>query len=627
MQLIDAIALSKRLISKNEKHEDYQRTVDLASTYKKLITGVGIKDLLHQYTPREDLALFEQRVAITKAITPAVAASLKQPFNKVIRNNRIRKGVTLKNENRAKIVGNMMQEFFGDKRKKNKGLDYWFKTRFANIGFTDPNKWIVIEWDAAANEAEPIKPRPFEVPAQNALNFSVINDETKWLFVSQPIKFTVQKGEEGEEPLKKSGLRYTLYDTDYTIVLEQVSREYLSSITYVTAENEQLIEIKANSYLLKTFEPKVGYVPAFRVGYFQDEVTDGRTFVNPWHNAMCFFEKSLKTVSELDLTMTLHVFPHKLQYVQRCPGETKLKKCNGGIVPGDGSECKMCKGTGYKLQTSSQEALLLPLPTDPKAGDIIDLEKLIAYKNPPIELIKFQNEYTQQLERQAHQAVFNSQVMVRKTANGQQPTETATANENNMQAIYDTLEPFTEKLSELWREFVTLFGILAGEPVESIETVHEFPADPKLKTGDILLSERKNAKDSGAPPFLLQSIDDDLATIVYAGNDLGLKKYQTKQKFFPFTGKTEEEIALLLGSEFVPRSYKILYTNFEQVFRELEFTNPEIYTSTSVVQKELIDKKVEEIDARLKAEAPAPVLLPFRGGQNNENNDEKEQTA
>jgi hypothetical protein len=397
---------------------------------------------------------------------------------------------------------------------------------------------------------------------------------------------------------------------------------YLKSIGYVLAANEQSLKIKDVDYLVRTYEPKIGYVPAFRTGYKRDEETSGRTFVNPWHDALCYFEKSLKTVSELDLTMSLHAFPQKLQYVQKCKGtparEGQTRKaCAGGLIQGTNQICGECKGSGYKLHTTAQDAILLPMPDSKE--ELIPLDDILVYKSPPIDLIQFQADYVDKLEKQAHQAVFNSQVFVRKSGGGitqQNPTTTATEADFNMQSVYDALEPFTEKYSEMWREFMTIFGVIASEPLEKIDVSHDFPADYKLKTSDILMAERKTASESGAPAFFIETLDDDLATIIYAGDELGLLKYRVKRRYFPFSGKNEDEVAMLLSSEFVPKAPKVLYSNFELIFKELEGENPEIWTMTELKkQRELVDAKVLQWIDRLAGETPAAILPNFRPGQ------------
>lgn len=620
MQLPEAQALATRMIETGEKHQDYDRVTELANTYNIYITGLNIGSKLIQYVPREDKTMFDQRIRLTSSITPAIAESIATPFNKVIRNDRIRKDIKIENEARKQAVETMMKSYYGSKRKKSRGLEHWLKTRFLELQFIDPNAWVVVEWSAAQTEGQPVQPRPFEVSSEWAINFLIVNDETKWLFVRQPITFksktpqatggagipgtssgtpgSVAPGvvQPANETAKNQGYRFTLYDEDVTVVFEQADPEYLKDNPVQTGETT--VEIKNLTYIVRTYTPLVGYPPVMRIGYKRDDATKGRTFVNPWHKALCYFDKSVKTVSELDISMTQHTFPQKIQYVHKCQGASKEKRCNGGRTPG-GEQCTVCKGTGYKVHTTGMDVLLLPMPESPQ--DMLDPDKLITYKYPPIDLVKFQDEYTEKLEVKAHRAVFNSQALTKTSF------QTATENDNNFQSIYDALEPFTEKLSEMWREHVILFAIIAGETdADKIDVTHEFPADFKLKTSDVLLGERKTAGESGAPSFLIETIDDDLATIIYAGDPLGLQKYRVKRRFYPFMGKSPDEVAEAVASEFVPKAPKVLYFNFDSIFKEIERENPEFWLMTDFKkQRGLVDKKVQQYVAILDTEKPA----------------------
>lgn len=624
MNLPDLIKLTNRLIATGEKHCDYPRVTKLADDYKIFITAENISSKLAQIETRETKIAFDQRIKLTKSITPAVAASLKQPFNKVARNDRIRKNIKLGNEARQKAAKDMLSTFYGSARKKARGLDYWMKTRFADLQFIDPNSWVVVEWDAVAPN-QVIKPRPFEVSAHEAVNFFIANDDVKWLLVRQDHKFC--EYEEGKNfnvpgmppggvlpehikpPIEvrptQDGGKFTMYDEDFTLVYEQVSEGYQKAVGL--AEGEQFLKLGKSFFVLRTYEPKIGYTTAFRIGYKRDEATNGRTFVNPWHDALCYFEKSLKTVSELDLTMTLHVFPAKFQYVPKCTGESKIRTCYNGRNP-DGGVCGACNGAGYKpIHTSSQDVVLIPMPDN--AEDMIDLTKLSATQSPPIDLVKWQNEYILQLEVQAHQAVFNSQMFVKKSGG----IKTATEVEDNMQSIYDTLEPFTEKYSELWIDFVTTFGRLAGEDISTISVSHDFPADFKLKTSGYLLNERKAANESGAPSFFVDTIDDDLASIQYAGDGLGLQKYRVKKRFMPFNGSTQDEILFLLGSEYVDEDQKFLYSNFDMIFKEIENEQPTFYIMTNLKsQRQIVEAKLAQVMERIKQKRPALTINTFR---------------
>ena len=652
MQLEEAILLTQDMINTRAKHQDYERVVDLADKYMKFSTGEKIGSLLIHFVPREDPALFTQRMALTKSITPSIASAIQNPYNQALRIKNVREDIKVKNEQRLVTIQQMMKEFYGAKRKKVTGLKTWMDTRFRSLTFTDPNSWVVAEWDTPPNDRTPIKPRPFEVPASWAYNFSNVNGELKWLWVNQPIVYktirpagvpVAQVGSklapqitpivgpgaliastarvippsgptvpDKDGAIKAPGERWTLYDEDLTLVYEQVDPVYLEKIGYKMAANEMLVNINKVYYIQRSAEPKVGYVPAFRIGYVTDPFTQDRTCVNPWHQALPFFQKSLKTVSEQDITMTLHTFPQKYQYVSKCMGLSREVKCRDGRIPNTNDTCTVCKGTGYKIHTTGQDVVYLPMPDGPE--DMIDLEKLSAYKAPPIETVRFQNEYVLQLEQQALRAVFSSSVIVRAAgpAQGSNPV-TATQADIDIQGVYNAIEGFTEKYSEVTREFITLFGVLAGEPLEDISVTHEFPADLKMKTVLMLLADLKASTDAGAPQFLVQSINDDLANLTYAGDPKGLLMYRVKTAFMPFIGKGREEIALAIGSQYVPKEAKVLYMNFDQIFTEILEEDPSFYDKDTRTQNEAVKKKVAEYMARLEAQTPTMDLPQFRG--------------
>lgn len=629
MDLTSAQLLSARLIETGETHVDYQHTVDLAETYKIFITGTNIEKKLFQFVQRESVELFKQRVRATKSITPAVASSIQKPFFKVSRNNRVRKNLELKNPNRMQAVTGMIQNFYGSNRTKNRGLDYWLKNRFPRISFIDPNSWVVVEWETPKDASQVVQAHPFVVSAAQAINFLIENEETQWLFVKQAINYLKYVDPANKTRTSKNpGVKFTLYDKDFTVVYEQVDKDYIAESGYVYQANEQLVEISSKFYIQRFFQPKIGYVPSFRVGYIPDPDTDDRTFVNPFHEALPFFYKSLKTVSEFDLTMMLHAFPQKLQYVQKCPGEGPKQKCDGGWIRNAtpdhplGRSCTACKGTGFKIHTTTQDVLLVPMPEEGTTdAEVWDLSKMIHYEAPPIDLVKFQNEYIQQLKGESHEAVFNSQVFVKKagsgstqSGNGGDFAQTATAEDNRMDSVYDTLEPYTEKMSEVYKEIVTMLAIIAGESVDGVKVTHVFPANPKLKTPEQLIQEIAAANASGAPSFMRDTLTYELAENVLEGDELGFLKYQVKDRFFPFSGKGPDEIAALMSSQYVSMFNKVFYANFESVFMDIELEEPGFFLLKSYqAQADIVKKKVQEYIDAIAASTPDITINALRG--------------
>lgn len=600
----DPKELAILLATTGERHVYYDRVVKLADDYMTIISGEGIERFLSQFVRREDQTMFAQRVALTKAITPAVASSLMKPFNKVSRNDKIKKKFDFKDKVKNANVQTMIDRFYGDSTRKSRGLDYWLKTRYPELVFADPNSWIVLEWETPQTEAEVITPYPFEISSRDALNYHFDGEELQWLFIQTAITYV--KLNDKKELEEKEGISYTLYEKNQTVVIRQIDKATFEAVEEFDQNTQSLIEINGNDFLVTVLSPNLGYVPAVRVGYNRDIYTGGRTYVNPFHEAMCYFEKSIKTVSELDLTMTLHAFPQKLQYVDRCEG-TPEQACSSGYIAGTSQKCPVCEGTGFKkIATTAQDAITLPMPEE-GAENVLKLAELVEYKAPPVELIRFQKEYVYDLKKDAHMAVFNSTVFIQEQA---QVAQTATEVDTNMQSIYDTLEPYTEKYSEIWKEFVYTFAKLTrvAKP-EDGDIIHIFPSDLKLKTTTILLQEMKTANESGAPSFFRDQLTSELADVVFAGDPLERKKYETKRRFFPFNGKTPDEIAVLMASQYVSKFTKILYSNFEAIFEDILIEKPEfIMMNSHAKQWEILQAKVKEFAEEIDSQNPLPTL-------------------
>lgn len=608
MDLEKAKDLAVSLILTRLKHRDYDRVTKHAKEWLSFISGEGLDGMLRHFVPRESKEMFEQRKALTHQLTEAICSSLIKPFFKVARNKKVKKIVEIGgNEKKAAAIQTMIKEYYGDKRKT-RGLDYWINTRLNYLTFSDPNAWIVIEWEQVALTEVP-RPYPVEYSSEEVFNFEIVNEVTKWMIARKEVKILSIDPKE-KKVCYKTGEKFVFYNEDNTLVYEEIDVNYMTEYKPVEfAELSllgEIVTIGAKKYRLTIYTPNTGYVTAMRVGYQIDVVTKGRTFVTPLKAAESFLKKSIKTVSEQDLTMTLHVFPQKIQYVDNCPGESPEKRCNNGVL-NDGGQCGACKGTGKKVSSSAQDAILLPMPEHGQ-DNIIDLNNVLVYKSPETSILQFQKDYVDDLEKKCHLAVFNSLVFIQ-----QESDKTATAVNEKMESVYDTLEPYTTKISEAWIDIVSTFAtILDIKPGDDdVTIVHRFPSDPKLKTMASLLNDLKLANDSKAPGFLRESITDDIADILFSGDDIGLIKYKTQKRFFPFNGKTQDEINQLLNSSYVSERTKVLAANFGLIMDQLEKEHPGFYLITNYKQQwELVEAIVDQYLAEIK-ESQSDVKLDF----------------
>ncbi len=615
-ELSNGYSIIIETISEKLQHANYQRTVDLADLYKKLITGDKVDELLKQFVMREDQQLFNQRKLITQAITPSVAATIMNPFYKVGRVKAVVYNIDFEGNENADANKTNLKDAIA-KFNGTKSLETYLNLRLVELNFSDPNSFIITEFDTP--ELGPqgelltkVSPRPFEASSKQAINYFYDNDILQWLIVREDIIIESEK----EEGADKSGYAYTIYLPNFAIKFTQIcADDYIDNspgkiVTIETPEGQVKIFKTEDDqlFLVEEFDPRTGVVPAYRVGYKRDLVTDSQTMVSPLHDAMPYFMKSIKTVSEFDLSMALHAFPQKFQYANRCDADG----CKGGNNV-EGSMCGTCKGSGLKLHTSAQDAIVLRLPPpDDRKDQMIDLAQMVHYERPPIDILQFQKDTIKELKEESYQAVFNSEAILKNVV-----SKTATEIGFNMDSIYDTLQPFAENYSTCWKYIVSIIAKLRDVPDAIVE--HKFPKDFKLKTISDLLEELKNANDSGAPGYIKSQISLSIAEQQYIDQPDQIKRISMKQQFFPFPDKIPTEIAFIISNNLTTKRNKILWTHFDQIFSEIESeqTNSDVYLYDLAYDKlkALVDAKIDTYLQLVEADQPA-ISIPFNSQTN-----------
>jgi len=556
MKILDNVAAMQVLKQtiKGKRHPYYERVTGLADKYLILNTGENIEPLLKQFNPREDDQLFDQRKRITKTIVGAVSGKIKGPFEKVTRSNNVTKNLVITEENgeiKLNVLRDKMNNFWGDET-----LDDYMEQRVLDLSFNDPNAFIVTEQMSINNE---VHIYPFEVSSHEAVNYHYTNNRLDFLVVY-------------------NGEKYTMYTATFSVVMiphdekKQKGVDFGKRVSSLdeagNGPGQTHIMIEKKKFMVWTVSNECGEIPAIRVGYKRDEMTKGNTYVSPAQKAIPRMEKIIKSDSELDLVVSLHAFPQKLQYAQKCTGDhVNQRRCEGGKDPQTGDTCKKCSGSGFLFHTSAQNALMYEMPTqDELNGGVqpIDLDKLIAYKHPDIAIIEFENKYTRQLEDDCVKDVFISQNFER--SNG---TATATEITFDVQSIYDTLYPFARKYSAIYKKQIRIAACYLNIQ-KGLTVVHQYPKDFKFKTTSQLLDDLKKAEDANAPEFFKNELNDEIAEKIFHDNPNALKRYKIKKQHIPFKGKTKEQIEAIIGANRSTKPNIVLWVEFENIMTAVE---------------------------------------------------------
>lgn len=591
MKKEDGLVLLIGVVKDNKTHQDYDRVTKLADKYFKLVTGNGIEDLLRRIITRETEEEYEQRTNITRSVCPAILNSTKLPFYKASRKPpRVRK-IDFSGDAESKKIEleEHISKYWGDK-----SLEKFLEYAFVDYNYTDPNAFLITEFDEFDPKVSKAQPYPFIATSEEAIMFEYKNEILDYLIVKLPITY-LDKG------TPQPGFKYTMYLGMDTIELTQVAEEvYTGSMG--TEEQGTYIEIDKKYFRVDFYKPKNEKVPAIRFGYVRDTETKGRTFVSVFHSVLCYLEKTLKIDSELDLSTAMVAFPQRFMYVTPCTE----RDCNKGYLP-DGSECKICNGSGVQpVHRGTMDMITLALPKDPT--QIISLDNMLVYKAPPIELLTFQKEYIEYLKISVQNMMFNADPLQRSEV-----TQTATEVVNKGDNMNDTLYSFGQQYSSVW-EFVVADIATFTDLEEGLVLEHKFPNDFKMKSLQELMTDLKTAKDASVASSTIAAIEDDINDLLYSDRPEDLKRIRIKNKLNPFRGSSEADIRFIVGQNNIPLYTRTLWENYEAIFQDLEGENqnPWLYDLAETKIRELIRAKTDEYIALIEKEKPEEIVeQPF----------------
>lgn len=545
------------------RHRDYDRVTEYADKLRRIITGEDMTPLMRRFDKRESEAQFQQRVRITQHITGTVARNLMKPAHKIPRSNGIQRILKYANDEESKKLhefNRVLRKFWGDK-----SLDQYLSDWWIELVYSDPNSFVVYEWGDFDSKKERAQPYPFEVSSHEAIYYQFENNILQYLVVLNEF----EQGAGGipekvrlDNDNKNITKRYTMYFPGGSIVLDQLSKEEEDLLRPQPIEDkysfgDEYINIRGGIYRLHDYDSRLDFIPAIRVGFEYDLMTRRRTCVSPLHGALPILMKTIKANSELDLTMSLHAHPQKIQYVAEC----QAPDCNRGRLP-DGGECPACNGTGKMAATSAQEEISLRMPRDKE--DLVALDNIIRYEYPPVDLVKFQHDYIRSLTEQCVEAMYNSEVFTRK-----QIAETATKNNIDLQNVYDALYKFAQNFANMWEFSIKAISDITDMD-EGLIYAYIINKDFKMKSLNDLYNDLKLVSDSRADAFIKQGIQDDIARIIYTDDEISYMKYKTKEEFYPYSGKSAEQVAMIVAS--VPQTdfNRVLWECYGWIFGEIE---------------------------------------------------------
>ncbi len=591
MKQQDAINIVKDIIQNAFRHKDYFRTTDKAEEYKRYITGQGMDEELKRLSNRETIKDFDIRKQITVNITESITASLIDPQYKLPRSNSIERKLFYTDNSTDKFdtLTRVRDKFWDNARS----VEDYMSSAWIELNNLDPNAFVVIDW-ATNRRGERIQPYPVEYPSEHVYHYNKKNGILEWI--------CLHRDEDGADPEM-----YLLYGKNFTVIFSRKQdmewKNHDADIIYYkefpVKDFEGVVGVlkdKDDYYDIHILKPhNLGFVPGFFPGFVSDLFTR-RSFLSPIHKAFPYLKKIVKINSELDITMSKHAFQQKVQYAAPCA------RCTGNGTLVEGGVCPDCKGEGTdpkETHESGLDVMKVPRPRD--AQDLFDLSKLIHYVPADVKIPRFQYETLAAEIKKAKEAVYNSNIYESKEV-----TETAYAKNVDLQNVYDALWPMAQAYARTYNFIIEAVAKITDLDKNLVHNL-SFRKDFKMKSLTDLYNDLALLGQSNAEEFVKKEVEEDIAQIMYEDDERERLKFHTHRHFFPFNGKTKQEIQLIVSKpNLCLDKVKALWANFSYIFDELELEfkgkKVDFYRLSREKQKEAIDEKIKVILEELKKE-------------------------
>lgn len=596
MEITKAINLLVDTISTDKKHQDYDRVTKSADTWKQIITGEGIENLLKIFSPREDPELFKQRKTLTQVVTPAVTSALSNPQNKIARSRPLENSITDKEGKALDDVQKLVDNYWAERP-----LDYYLESAYLPHNNWDPNAFIITTFDDYDHRFQ--KPRPYSVIVNcyQAVNYEFANGDLQWLIVkSDPNsmgRFLLYTDTNVIDAVMVPMDSLSIEEKFFVASMKDGEWREISKDVYGYKKNNE------NIYKLTVKDPKTGEILAIRTGNILDKWTNGRTCLSPLHAAFNHLMKSIKVVSEMDLSISLHVFLQKFIYVPRCKGDGTNDCINGYTAAG--ALCSVCKGSKkIPMHTSSGDTVELPLPEE--MTDLFDLSKMAYVLNLPIEIVEWLDKFCDKLETKCTKAIYGSEIFQTDTV-----ATTATEKVIDYESILDALFPLSRQYDQVRIKIVRLSAKFLDHKDAIIK--YKTAYDLKIKSFSQLLADLKAANESGASAEVREAISDEVTKQTFIDRPDEYKKLKIRDDYNPFSGKLRDEIIFVITSNLCTIEQKILWSQSPDIWNALEQADKNIYEKEPSKIKAALDAEVKKRVDLLEAQQITATSFPTDG--------------
>ena len=291
-----------QIVSKEEYHKHYERTLQVANDAYIFATGDNIDEKITSIRKRESLEQKRQRVSITKPLPPISVEMVKKYFRKVRKVDGVKSEARWENENKraAENLAKTLSSFYA---LQNVG-EYIFDIT-EDYTFIDPNSFLVVERMNITDESgriTAVQSYPVEYESKEVRHYQYSRGLLAWLL-------TEVQNTESDRGIKTGVSEFRMYGAGWTLhAVEYIKEKPFDPIYETYAELSVQIDNarKTRKFLYFLYQTGTLEVPAIRLGAYLDGRTKMETAVTPMEPVGPLLESLIGIGSLHDLTIFLH---------------------------------------------------------------------------------------------------------------------------------------------------------------------------------------------------------------------------------------------------------------------------------------------------------------------------------
>lgn len=598
MNIEQALERTMRWILTEQRFAEYKRTQQVAAYAYAIQTGEKQEKYVTHFRARETEAEKRQRLELTNSYTPFAANQIINYFKKIRRTDGVTRRIAYPNDEQAERDLNQRVAMFYD----DESLEQYLHDVVEHFTFYDPNAWLLFERQNIVdgeNRLVDVVTYPVEIPSHQIVDFSMERARLEFLMFEQ----TEFAGMD-EHGQPRSVRSVYLYGAGY--VLHTIESGSTRDDARIDDGYQPLVvamrDGTESKWLQRVVNNGTTETPAIRLSAFLDGQTKLRTGVTPLEPAKQLFDDLIRDKSFHDLTVTLHTFPQKYVYAERCMyHDAEGVECDHGWI--GNNKCPSCGGTGYDTHATEQESVVLSMPDDP--SQMFDLNRLATYISLPEWLPQWQREQLLDTVKKIGLAVFNTEVYTLS-----QVAQTATEKLLQYENIYDALTPYANLISRAWRLGVRVHGMYLEMAMDELDVAHQFPVDFRMQSLDELLAQYATARNANASQWVLDTIENNILAKQHRDDPTFVATVHAFRRWLPFTDKTESQIAAIISNRAVTDPDRVLWENSARIFNEILWMTDGVFAQLSIEgQRRVVQLATQQHIENIAPVATAPPAL------------------